>query len=172
MAARISMGQSAKRFRKEIRKVVSLRYQLFLPSRYAEDRKKSWPLMLFLHGAGERGSDVERVKKHGPPRLVARRKAFPFVVVSPQCPEGERWKPDTLTALLDDVVSRYRIDEDRVYVTGLSLGGFGTWALAGEDPGRFAAIAPICGGGIRGSARSIAKIIMGKQKDWATNDTH
>jgi predicted peptidase len=134
MAARISVGQSAKRFRQEIRKVVSLRYQLFLPSKYVEDRNRSWPLMLFLHGAGERGSDIERVKKHGPPKLVGRRKAFPFIVVSPQCPEGERWKPDALTALLDDVVSRYRIDEDRVYVTGLSLADSGRGLLQARIP--------------------------------------
>ena len=76
-------GQSAKRFRKEIRKTVSLNYQLFLPSKYGSDRTERWPLMLFLHGAGERGNDIEQVKKHGPPKLVRRRKAFPFIVVSP-----------------------------------------------------------------------------------------
>ena len=157
MASRIKTGQTAKRFRKEITKVVALKYQLFLPSKYGEDREKRWPLMLFLHGAGERGNDVEKVKQNGPPKLVGRRKAFPFIVVSPQCAEGKRWRPDALMALLDDVVSQHRVDEDRVVVTGLSLGGYGTWTLAGEHPGRFAAIAPICGGGTRFHARSIAQ---------------
>jgi len=157
MASRNTSGQQARRFRKEITKVVSLKYQLFLPSKYGADKKTQWPLMLFLHGAGERGNDVEKVKKHGPPKLVARRKAFPFVVVSPQCRENGRWDPDELMALIDDVVGRYRIDEDRIYVTGLSMGGYGTWTLAGAYPDRFAAIAPICGGGMRFSARSIAQ---------------
>lgn len=150
------MGQTAKRFRKEITKTVSLRYQLYLPSKYGDDRKRQWPLMLFLHGAGERGSDIEQVTKHGPPRIVKRRKAFPFIVVSPQCPKDGWWDSDALMALLDDVVDRYRVDEDRVYVTGLSMGGYGSWALGGTYPDRFAAIVPICGGGMRLHARRIA----------------
>jgi predicted peptidase len=150
-------GQSAKRFRKEIRKTVSLNYQLFLPSKYGSDRTERWPLMLFLHGAGERGNDIEQVKKHGPPKLVRRRKAFSFIVVSPQCARDRWWDPDALTALLDDIVSRYLVDENRVYVTGLSMGGYGSWALGGTDPNRFAAIAPICGGGMRMHARRIAE---------------
>jgi predicted peptidase len=154
---KVTTGQSAKRFRKEIKKTVRLNYQLFLPSRYGNDKSERWPLMLFLHGAGERGSDIEQVKTHGPPKLVKRRKAFPFIVVSPQCATDTWWDPDALTALLDDVVSRYRVDEDRVYVTGLSMGGYGSWALGGQDPDRFAAIVPICGGGMRMHARRIAQ---------------
>jgi predicted peptidase len=149
--------QSVKRFRKQITKTVSLRYQLFLPSRYGQDRKKLWPLMLFLHGAGERGTDIDRVTKHGPPKLVKRRKAFPFIVVSPQCEKDGWWDPDCLTPLLDDVVDRYRVDVDRVYATGLSMGDYGSWALGGTDPDRFAAIVPICGGGMRRHARQIAR---------------
>ena len=157
MASKNTAGQRACRFRKEITKVVSLRYQLFLPSKYAADRKADWPLMLFLHGAGERGNDVEKVRKHGPPKLVARRKAFPFIVVSPQCRENERWQADELTALLDDIVARYRVDPERIYLTGLSMGGYGTWELAGATPERFAAIAPVCGGGRRSDARRIGQ---------------
>ena len=71
--------------------------------------------MLFLHGAGERGKDVEMVKRHGPPKIVGRRRAFPFIVVSPQCDPDGWWDASELTALLDDVVQRYRVDEDRVY---------------------------------------------------------
>ena len=157
MASGNAPGQRAKRFRREIKKVVSMQYQLFLPSKYGADRAARWPLMLFLHGAGERGNDVEAVRKHGPPKLVARRKAFPFIVVSPQCRADERWRADELTALLDDVVARYRVDQERVYVTGLSMGGYGTWELAGATPERFAAIAPVCGGGRRQDARRIAQ---------------
>lgn len=157
MAAKNTPGQQARRLRQEITRVVTLNYLLFLPSKYPADGKQQWPLMLFLHGAGERGNDLDRVKKHGPPKLVARRKAFPFVVASPQCRPDERWRPEDLTVLLDDLVKRYRIDEDRIYVTGLSMGGYGTWALAGASPERFAAIAPICGGGQRADARAIAQ---------------
>ena len=152
-----AVGQNARQFRKEITKVVSLKYQLYFPASYTENRKTKLPLMLFLHGAGERGNDVAKVKKHGPPKLVQRRKTFPFVVVSPQCRENEWWEADGLLALVDDVCERYRIDEDRIYVTGLSMGGYGTWMLGGADPDRFAAIAPICGGGRRMDARQIAQ---------------
>jgi len=120
-------------------------YLLFLPSDY--EKKESWPLMLFLHGAGERGDDLELVKKHGPPKIVDEKKDFAFILVSPQCKPKRWWEPTELTALLDDVVARYKVDQDRIYVTGLSMGGFGTWSLAAYTPHRFAAIVPICGGG-------------------------
>lgn len=132
---------------KQITITITARYLLYLPEGYETDAGKRWPLVLFLHGAGERGSDLEKVKAHGPPRLVAAGKQFPFILVSPQCPEDARWSTDTLGALLDDVRQRYRVDPDRVYVTGLSMGGYGTWAMAMAYPDRFAAIAPICGGG-------------------------
>ena len=73
-------------------------------------------------------------------------KKFPFILVSPQSP-GRGWNPDTLSALLDDVEKNYRVDKNREYLTGLSMGGYGTWALAAAQPHRFAAVAPICGGG-------------------------
>ena len=138
-------------FKKEICQTVEANYLLYLPEGYETSTQK-WPLMLFLHGAGERGDDLSKVEVHGPPKLIAQEhKQFPFVIVSPQCPEDAWWSDgpqiQTLNALLDDIVSRYRIDEDRIYVTGLSMGGFGTWRLACEYPDRFAAIAPICGGG-------------------------
>lgn len=124
---------------------VELGYLLYLPEDY--DTKESWPLVLFLHGSGERGNDLELVKKHGPPRLISEGRDFPFIVVSPQCPKEISWEPLHLTALLDEVVKTNKVDVDRVYVTGLSMGGFGTWELAAASPQRFAAIAPICGGG-------------------------
>ncbi len=142
-------GQSEQTFEKGITKSVSLRYLLYLPRGYGEDKDKRWPLILFLHGAGERGSNLNLVKKHGPPKLVGRGKEFPFVIVSPQCPSEIWWteKLDALMALLDDVESKYAVDRNRVYLTGLSMGGFGSWALGCRYPERFAAVAPICGGG-------------------------
>ena len=142
-------GQSEQMFQKEITKTVSLRYLLYLPKSYGERKDQKWPLILFLHGAGERGDSLELVKKHGPPKLVDQGKDLPFIIISPQCPAGAWWTEqlDALLALLDDVQSRYAVDADRVYLTGLSMGGFGTWALGCRHPERFAAIAPICGGG-------------------------
>lgn len=124
---------------------VSLNYLLYLPKEYTQ--QESWPLVLFLHGAGERGDDLELVKVHGPPKLIAAGKDFPFIVVSPQCPKDQWWQAVELTALLDEIVEKHKVDQDRIYVTGLSMGGFGTWSLAAYTPNRFAAIAPICGGG-------------------------
>ena len=138
--------QTAQTFQREIKMTVAGEYLLYLPQNY-ETSKDKWPLMLFLHGAGERGDDLEKVKVHGPPKLVANGKEFPFVLVSPQCPEGMWWSTDVLDALLNEITENYNIDENRIYVTGLSMGGFGTWALAEKYPHRFAAIAPVCGGG-------------------------
>jgi predicted peptidase len=138
-------GQHAETFEKQV--PVRFDYLLFLPQDYGKDSAKKWPLIVFLHGSGERGTDVNLVKKHGPPKIVENKPDFPFVVVSPQCPPVKSWNPFELNALLDDVLAKYHIDKDRVYLTGLSMGGFGTWAWAMQSADRFAAIAPICGGG-------------------------
>jgi predicted peptidase len=137
--------QHERSFEKEITITVGLDYLLYLPNGY-EESDETYPLMLFLHGAGESGEDLEKVKMHGPPKLIEEGEDFPFIVVSPQSP-GRGWNPDALSALLDEVIASHRVDEDRIYLTGLSMGGFGTWALAAAKPDRFAAIAPICGGG-------------------------
>lgn len=137
-------AQQEKTFEKEITILVKLNYLLSLPKGY-DDSKKDWPLILFLHGAGESGDDLAKVKKHGLAKVVGS-KDLPFIVVSPQSP-GRGWNPAALNALLDDLTAHYRVDKDRVYLTGLSMGGFGTWALAAAHPERFAAIAPVCGGG-------------------------
>ena len=127
--------------------IINTKYLLYLPQQYEEQADKQWPLILFLHGAGERGEDIEKVKVHGPPKLVEHGQHFPFIIVSPQCPHGEWWSVDILNKLLDEVIDTYRVDIERIYLTGLSMGGFGTWNLAMARPDRFAAIAPICGGG-------------------------
>ncbi len=139
------VGQHAQKLEKQI--TVKLDYLLFLPQDYGKEADKKWPLILFLHGSGERGSDIEKVKVHGMPKVVEEKKDFPFIVVSPQCPAGNWWKTFELEALLDDVAAKYHVDADRVYLTGLSMGGFGTWELVSAAPSRFAAIAPMCGGG-------------------------
>lgn len=122
-------------------------YLLFLPPGYEPHGDKKWPLMLFLHGAGERGTNVWKVATHGPPKNVTKNPDFPFVLISPQCEEGKTWSRDALLGLLDEAIKVYNVDTNRVYLTGLSMGGFGTWDLGLSNPERFAAIAPICGGG-------------------------
>jgi len=121
-----------------------LRYWLYLPENYAS--KDKCPLILFLHGAGERGNNLERVKVHGPPKIVEQRSDCPAIVVSPQCPLERIWSPTQLSLLLDKCMKTLKVDPDRVYVTGLSMGGYGTWALCAREPDRFAAAVPICGG--------------------------
>jgi predicted peptidase len=92
--------------------------------------------------------------------MIAHGKSFDFIIVSPQCPNDMWWpeKTDLLITLLDEIEAKYRVDTDRVYLTGLSMGGFGTWTLAAKYPNRFAAIAPICGGGERYSANRLKKV--------------
>lgn len=142
--------QQEREFAKTVTKDLSIGYLLYLPKGYGENGK-NWPLMMFLHGAGERGSDLNKVRKHGPPGIVDAGKDLPFIIVSPQCPSGDWWteKNDVLINLLDDIEGRYDVDRERVYLTGLSMGGYGTWTLASTYPERFAAIVPICGGGKR-----------------------
>ena len=124
-----------------------MQYLVYLPKDYDVKSSKHWPLILFLHGAGERGTNIQRVAIHGPPSLVRQGKDFPFIIVSPQCPEGESWQNDSLVKLLNHVLGEYKADAKRVYLTGLSMGGYGTWNLAVAHPEKFAAIVPICGGG-------------------------
>ncbi len=139
--------QTSKRFQGKITRSVQLDYLLHLPAGYSAQGIKEWPLMLFLHGSGERGSNVNKVAAHGPPKVVKTMKDFPFILISPQCPTDATWRDDELNALLDDVISKHRVDTNRIYVTGLSMGGYGSWSLGTRYPERFAAIAPICGGG-------------------------
>ena len=129
---------------KEVTVKILLNYLLYLPEGYKQDNN-NWPLVLFLHGAGERGDDLESVKRNGPPMLVDKGIKFPFILVSPQCPMGKRWDPLELSVLLDEIEKNYRVDTNRVYVTGLSMGGEGTWKLIMAEPNRFAAAATVCG---------------------------
>lgn len=143
------MTQTAHTLDTIVPKAVRLPYLLFLPAGYDREPGRRWPLILFLHGAGERGDDLDLVRRYGIPLVADRRPDFPFIAVSPQCPADSTWMTelDGVTALLDDVVARHSVDTDRIYLTGLSMGGYGTWYLATLHPHRFAAIAPICGGG-------------------------
>jgi predicted esterase len=134
--------QTAEKFIQETK------YLLYLPDGYVNDTVTKWPMIIFLHGSGESGDNLEKVKVHGPPKLIAQGKKFPFIVVSPQAPNASTgFQTEVLKGMLGDLKKKYHVDEDRVYLTGLSMGGYGTWEVAQKHPEDFAAIAPVCGGG-------------------------
>ena len=153
-------------FKKLFTQEVSGQYLLDLPKDYAE--KTNWPLVVFLHGYGQSGNDLNIVRDHGPPKLTAEGKQFPFVLVSPQCPSGFYWRGNVIMGLIDQITENYSIDTTRIYLTGLSMGGYGTWQISHEYPGRFAAIVPVCGGGL-----FVSPYFMERLKDlpvWAFHD--
>jgi predicted peptidase len=138
--------QTPQTFEGEVSLKVGYSYLLTLPDGYEADTSKKWPLLVFLHGAGERGSDLELLKKHGPPKLIAAGKKFEAIVVCPQVPLKSIWNEHGVKALADEIIRTHRVDTSRLYLTGISMGGFGTWDTALAYPDTFAAIAPICGG--------------------------
>jgi predicted peptidase len=128
----------------------SISYLLYLPKEYGA-KQTNWPVMLFLHGRGESFGPLSLVKKWGPPRIAERGEDLGYILVSPQCPAKESWQQpaqqELLNKLLDHVLAQFQADKDRVYLTGLSMGGYGSWRLAADHPERFAAVVPICGAG-------------------------
>ena len=124
-------------------------YLLYLPENYKPG--SALPVMLFLHGRGESDGPLSVVAKWGPPQLVARGEKLPYILVSPQCPKADNWSSATqqarLLELLDSIVVKFGANKDRIYLTGLSMGGSGSWRMAADHPERFAAVVPICGRG-------------------------
>ena len=136
------------------------KYVVYVPPSYKGD--KEFPIILFLHGLGESGNDGEKQTKQGLGPAIKKKADFPFIVVFPQS-QKKSWKADSsdakrALAILAEVGKAYKVDSKRVYLTGLSMGGFGTWSLAVAHPKRWAAIAPICGGGDPKSAEKIKDI--------------
>jgi predicted peptidase len=117
-------------------------YLLYVPP--AEQSPSPWATIIFLHGAGERGTDLDALKKLGIPLRIEQWQNFSFLAVFPQCPRGQSWSISLLNALLDEVIDNYPVDPSRIYLTGLSMGGYGTWRWATAHPERFAVIAPVC----------------------------
>lgn len=138
-------------------KPIKLRYLIWVPES-GERPAAGWPLMIFLHGSGERGVDLTRVTTNGPPEQAAAGRTFPFVLVAPQAERGESWDSDAIEALRAALVSTFPIDADRVMVTGLSMGGYGAWNYAASYPDRVAAIAPVSGIGDTERARRVARV--------------
>ena len=125
-------------------------YLLYLPDA-EQSAKKNLPLVLFLHGRGESDGPLSVVAKWGLPQMLARGEKLPYIVVSPQCPKEDSWSSSTqqarLVELLDAVIEKYSADKEHIYLTGLSMGGSGSWRMATDHPNRFAAVVPICGKG-------------------------
>jgi predicted peptidase len=132
----------------QIKKAATINFLFYLPDTYGKDPEKKWPLILFLHGMGERGENLELLKKHPLPKTMEQQKDFPCIVVSPQLPLDKRlWDDmiDPIKELLEQVRTKYSVDTNRVYGTGFSMGGAGTWNFALRYPHYFAAIVPIAG---------------------------
>ncbi len=123
-----------------------LRYYLYYPEDYKVDSLEQFPLLLFLHGGGESGDSLVTVKRNGPPKLIARGKQFPFLILAPQNPHRTKWwNTEAVMQLLDTIVAKNRVDKKRIYLTGLSRGGGAAWELAVQHPDKFAAMAVVCG---------------------------
>ncbi|NNF18528.1 MAG: prolyl oligopeptidase family serine peptidase [Flavobacteriaceae bacterium] len=124
----------------------NLRYYLYYPEDYESSPDEKFPLLLFLHGGGESGAALEKVKLNGPPKLLAQGKEFPFLILAPQNPHKRQWwNTRAVMQLLDTIVSNNRVDRKRIYLTGLSRGGSAAWELAVQYPTTFAAMAVVCG---------------------------
>jgi pimeloyl-ACP methyl ester carboxylesterase len=124
-----------------------LKYWVQLPGKVAEDKNRRWPTILYLHGAGDRGQPVSALSGTAAVRCPRELKPDTFIVIAPRCPAESWWSLPAIEDLLKEVLAKYPIDEDRLYLTGASMGGFAAWAMAAEWPERFAAIVPLCGGG-------------------------
>lgn len=140
---------------------LTLGYAVTLPSDYREDERL--PMIVFLHGAGERGNDIDRVGATGFAQLFMRNpdyKGHRVITLLPQCPSDMIWNnfPAATKELIDTIAEKYHADPDHIAVTGLSMGGYGTWDIATAYPHAFSAIAPICGGGVTWRADRIAHL--------------
>lgn len=135
----------------EVYSTALLDYLLFMPTNTSARVNGKFPLLISLHGIGERGNDLQLLKRDGLAKMLDGYNSFPFIVVSPQCPTSTEWyydRTDTLVkTLIDDVVARYPVDSTRVYMTGYSMGGIGSWDMAIRHPNLFAAVAPIAARG-------------------------
>jgi hypothetical protein len=127
-------------------KNVEYQYISYTPNDYDLDSTERWPLIIYLHGGTPRGTDLNRLYAYGIPDQIYRGREFPFIIIAPQCPLNHRWSTDLwFEKFFEEVTTKFRVDLNRVYLTGVSLGGSGTWFLAAKHPDKFAAIAPIAG---------------------------
>lgn len=156
-AGEVPVGQNAQVFESMVSQTLQCNYLLFIPQAYHRD-DSDWPLILYLHGAGERGDDPNLIPRFGPLMYVKDHPDFPFIVLAPQCPQDEWWRPETVIHVLIEVLDRYRVDRHRIYITGISMGGYGAMETAARFPWLFAAVAPVCGGGNGIQARALKEM--------------
>ncbi|MDP2335580.1 MAG: prolyl oligopeptidase family serine peptidase [Bacteroidota bacterium] len=140
-------------------KKVKYNYLLHVPEDYDKDPNKKWPVIFYLHGRHASGKNLESLERYGLPYYLSKGKKMEFIVVSPQCPWDKNWSSeDWFNPVYDEVSAKLRVDGNRIYLIGMSMGGFGTWALANRMPDRFAAISPMCGGADVKWADQLSKI--------------
>jgi len=138
-------GKHARTFNRYVQRGQSCLYWVTLPKDYGKEVKK-WPLIIYLHASNLQGHDLSRIATPIPPDVDEIKNNFPFIVLTPQCPdEYDAWPSDIVVELVDEMVKQYNVDARRVYVTGFSLGGRGTWSVAVDHPELFAAIVPVAG---------------------------
>lgn len=133
----------AQEMKKSLNTVVNKKVEISYVLDYPVEAKAAVPLIVFLHGSGERGSDLELVKAHSPftyKNLIDE----PVAILAPQTPANQWWDTEAVYILIKEIQAKYKIDPARIYLTGLSMGGWGTWKLAMEHPEIFAAVAPVC----------------------------
>ncbi len=156
ICAVVTIGQSAKA---QSQKKVKYKYLTFLPENYDSLKGEQYPVIFYLHGRSVSGTDINRIKRYGLPFFLSRGKKINYIVIAPQCPWGKNWaSEDWFDPIFSEVCTKYRVDTSRVYLTGMSLGGFGTWELADRYPHTFAAIAPLCGGAETDWAETLSHI--------------
>lgn len=136
-----------KPFIKRVSSAMKGRYIVITPQTYKTERDRRWPLIVYLHGGDEGSMDINSLTQHSLPKIVLEDPDFPFVLLVPQIAPGKTWEADALHPLIKQVSRTYRVDAHRIYVTGISLGGYGAWDLAVRHPETIAAVAPIAGGG-------------------------
>lgn len=151
LLAALALQTQAGRLSERITSTVTLAYLVAFPEGYDADKRKRWPVVFFLHASGEKGDDLGKLRVHGPLKEIANGRKIPALVVAPQCPNGDTWDSDrmvqALHGLFRHVERTYRVDRKRELLTGISMGGYGVWAVGIKEPRRFAALAPICGNG-------------------------
>ncbi|UYQ93463.1 hypothetical protein MKQ68_25695 [Chitinophaga horti] len=138
-----SIGLSVKKMDNKDTGGISSQYLLYIPEGYNEHQEKLWPMIVYLHGQGERGTDIDLVKNMGLPKKAASDKNFPFIVIAPQCNKATWWDLPSVSRLYTEALKKYNIDQTRLYLTGNSMGGFACWEWAILRQDRFAAIVPI-----------------------------
>ena len=154
----IPSGSSMHRLSVHDRLTDHVNYILYLPPSYYREASSRWPLILFLHGSEQRGDDPRVLQDMALLAFAGKNNDFPFITIIPQCPSNTHWPPRIVKSVLDSVESMVCVDRSRVYLTGFSMGGYGTWQTAAAYPDTFAAIAPLCGMSDLADASRLARI--------------